>query len=196
MTDRDIADRRTFAELLRRRFRRPLDVWSNHPATDLSLAAILVGIHLYLVYGLDMGNVLHWAKSEQRLALYAAGAGIMALIAGFTGTAIAQYGSSSGPIVNALRSTHGRAIRRNWLNIVKWMFCCGLLCMAAMAIDSQNSPKGSQWIFEAAVAISIVKVIRLLFLFDLIMSSVDGEHEEGIGVRSVLTPARRRSSGS
>jgi hypothetical protein len=130
-----------------------------------------------IVYRLDAGNVLAWANQAQRLALYGAGAGVMALAAGFTGTAIAQYGSSSGPIVKALRGHHGKAIRRNWLNIVRWLFWCALLCLVALAVDGSSSTKNSEWIFEVAVAVSIVKVIRLVFLFDLILSATDGDHD-------------------
>jgi hypothetical protein len=103
----------------------------------------------------------------------------MGLIAGFAGTAIAQYGSSSGPIVTALRSAHGRSIRKNWLNIAGWLLVGALMCLASLAIDRPKSPNGSQWLFEFAMAIAITKFGRLLFLFSLILSSADAEVEQG-----------------
>jgi hypothetical protein len=173
--------------------RRPLNRWSDYPSVDLLLTATAVSAHAVVVYRLDAGNVLHWANQSQRLGLYAAGAGMMALIAGFTGTAIAQYGSSTGPVVTALRSAHGHAIRKNWLNISKWLLGCTVLCLVAMAIDSPNSPRGSEWVFEAALVISVAKFARLVFLFDLILSSIDSEVQKpGSEHRTTrLTPAKR-----
>jgi hypothetical protein len=86
---------------------RLMNTWSDRPSSDLFIAAFLIANHIYLVYVVRVGNILHWADQSQRLAVYAAGAGMMSLIAGFTGTAIAQYGSSSGPVVAAIRSAHG-----------------------------------------------------------------------------------------
>lgn len=157
------------------RFRKIMDVWAGRPSTDMIIAAVAVGIHATIVSRLHSGNVLAWANQAQRLGLYAAGAGMMALIAGFAGTAIAQYGSASGPVVSALRSVHGAAIRRNWLNITKWLLLSAVLCLVAMAIDGDKTTRGSEWVFEAALAISIAKILRLLFLFGLILSAVDAE---------------------
>lgn len=175
---------------------RLMNMWSDKPTVDLLLMAVLVGLHLSLVYLLGMGNVLHWADQAQRLAVYAAGAGMMSLIAGFTGTAIAQYGSSSGPVVTAIRSNHGSAIRLNWLNISGGLMLGTVLCLVAMSIDTKTSPRGSQWVFEVALALAILKFARLLFLFNLILSSLDKGIDQSagrrrIGLRSDLqTPSR------
>ena len=184
--------------LLLNRFQRPLNVWSDHPAIDLPIAGAVVGAHAWIVYGEHVGNVIHWTNQGQRLALYAAGGTVMALIAGFAGTAIAQYGSSSGPVVTALRSAHGKAIRRNWLNITKWLLVSTILCLAAMAIDGEKSPRGSEWVFETALALSIAKFVRLLFLFGLIMSSVDSEVNTPKNGQKAATaaPSRRGTSRS
>lgn len=188
--------RSSWRTLLANRLRRPLNVWSDHPTVDLALAGTLVGVHAWVVYQQDSGNVLAWASQGQRLAVYGAGATMITIIAGFIGTAIAQYGSSSGPVVTALRTAHGTAIRRNWLNITRWLLTCTVLCLVAMALDSPKTPRGSEWLFETALAIAVVKFVRLTFLFGLIMSSVDSETNvaESRQVRSRLTPARREDS--
>ncbi|MFF4198252.1 hypothetical protein [Nonomuraea sp. NPDC001831] len=100
----------------------------------------------------------------------------MSLIAGFAGTAIAQYGSSSGPIVNALRGRFSRTIRRNWISITSWLLICAVLCIVAMSIDGEKAnTRGSQWIFEAALAVAVMKFTRLIFLFNLILKTVDAD---------------------
>lgn len=173
-----------WSPFLRRWTIKAMNSWSDRPTFDLLIAAALVGAHAVLVYRYKMGNVLEWADQAQRLAVYASGAGLMSLIAGFTGTAIAQYGSSSGPVVSALKSAHGIAIRRNWLNISGWLLVGTILCLASMAIDTNNGPRGSQWVFEVAFALAILKFARLLFLFNLILSSLD--------LDLVETPPRKR----
>lgn len=175
------------SQILRNMTDRPGNLWSDHPSIDLVLAGVVVGCHAFIVYQRHVGDVLRWGDQEQRLAVYAAGAGIMALIAGFTGTAIAQYGSSSGPVVTALRSTHGSAIRRNWLNISRWLLFGSVLCIVAMSIDTNSSTRSSQWVFEFALAMAIVKFVRINFLFGLIMSAVDDVPDESDKSRR-LTP--------
>jgi uncharacterized membrane protein len=171
---------------------RLMNIWSDWPSSDLLIAAFFVASHLFLVYVVEAGNILHWADQSQRLAVYAAGAGMMSLIAGFTGTAIAQYGSSSGPVVAAIRSAHGTAIRRNWLNISGWLLVGTVLCLVAMSIDTKVSPRGSEWLFEIALTLAILKFVRLIFLFGMILSSLDQELEHvprtKIGIRKDLKP--------
>lgn len=177
---------------LRRSFVKLMNAWSDRPTSDLIAVALFLGAHVLLVYRFQVGNVLHWANQPQRLAVYAAGAGMMSLIAGFTGTAIAQYGSSSGPVVSALRSTHGVAIRRNWLNIAGWLLLGTVLCLVAMSIDEESGPRGSQWVFEAALGLAVLKFVRLLFLFGLILSSIDQGLNEPLPRRRIglKAPAR------
>ncbi|MEV7229683.1 hypothetical protein AB0M79_22050 [Polymorphospora sp. NPDC051019] len=182
-----------FSYRIVRLWRRAFDHWSEHPSIDLPLVATIVGVHLLIVYGVGIGNVLAWADSGQRTDVYAAGAGITALIAGFTGTAIAQYGSSSGPLISALRATHGREIRKNWLSITKWLMISAVLCITSMAIDGGSSPKGSNWLFEVAFALTIVKFARLIFLFELIMLSVDRQDHETLRVQRAQATTRQAS---
>lgn len=146
--------------------------WSDHPSTDLLVVA-LVALHFIEVAKWGHGDVLSWSPASNRVAIYAAGAGVMSLIAGFAGTAIAQYGSSSGPIVHVLREMYGRTIRINWISITSWLLISALLCIVAMAIDGEKSvTRGSQWVFEMALAIAALKFVRLVFLFNLILKSV------------------------
>jgi hypothetical protein len=149
------------------------DWWSDHPATDFIPVCIIVGFHFSVVQGLKHGDFLSWPSTEGRIATYAAGAGVMALIAGFTGTAIAQYGSSSGPIVDALRRSFGETIRRSWASVVTWLLISALLCIIAMSIDRKTGTFGSQWVFEFAMCAGIAKFARLLFLFRLFLNASD-----------------------
>lgn len=149
------------------------NAWANKTFVDLLAAFVLTGIHLVVALNWGHGNVLSWPSTEGRIATYAAGAGVMALIAGFTGTAIAQYGSSSGNVVNMLRQSFGRMIRKNCQNIMGWLLAGAILCIIAMALDTKRGTYGSQWIFEFAILMGMLKFARLWFLFKLILEATD-----------------------
>lgn len=155
------------------------DKLAAHPLLDLLAATITTaGYFTISCLWLPSISVLAIADAQQRLAVYAAGAGIMSLIAGFSGTAIAQYGSSSGPVVEALRIHHGRVIRKNWLSIVRWLLASAIMCLVAMAIDTKTSPRYSDYIFTLALMLAVAKFVRLGFLFRLIMTAVDTQVSE------------------
>lgn len=150
------------------------DRLAAHPTVDLVVAAAMtISYFLAVRVRAPWIDVLAFADSEQRLAVYAAGAGVMSLIAGFSGTAIAQYGSSSGPVVEALRQVHGPAIRKNWLSIVRCLLVAALMCLIAMVIDTKTDPRYSNYLFLIALLIAVTKFLRLSLLFKLIMTAVD-----------------------
>jgi len=50
------------------------------------------------------------------------------------------------------------------MSITSWLLICAILCIIAMTIDGDKSiTRGSQWIFESALAIAILKFARLIF---------------------------------
>jgi hypothetical protein len=162
-----------------------MDELAAHPLIDLlAAAATTAGYFTISLLWLPSISVLAIADAQQRLAVYAAGAGIMSLIAGFSGTAIAQYGSSSGPVVEALRIHHGRVIRKNWLSIVRWLLVSAIMCLVAMAIDTKTSPRYSDYIFTLALMLAVCKFVRLGFLFRLIMTAVDAQVSKQVPHRS------------
>lgn len=166
------------------------------PSLDLVAASVIVCGYVIVVQRYPALAALAQATSDQRLAIYAAGAGVMTLIAGFSGTAIAQYGSSSGPIVATLRRRHGASIRRNWLSIVRWLLASAVACIVGMTIDTPASPRFSDYIFAGALIIAVVKFCRLSFLFRLIMTAVDIGTDSAHETQSAyeLGPGVRRES--
>jgi hypothetical protein len=81
------------------------DRLAAHPGLDLVTAAVLMASYLMAVKLWPIVSVLAHADTQRRMAVYGTGATVISLIAGFSGTAIAQYGSSSGPIVGGLFTT-------------------------------------------------------------------------------------------
>lgn len=150
-----------------------IDKWTNKPGVDLLLVLAILGLHLYLFRYFGVKAILPWSDSPQRLAVYAAGAGMASLIAGFAGAAIAVYASSSGATAVQIRKSFGSIIRKNWISILSWLLTSAFLCIFAMTIESKSSANYSQWLFEFSILIAIVKFGRLVLLFSLVMKSSD-----------------------
>jgi hypothetical protein len=151
------------------------DAWDRHPGIDLLLTLLVISTHLLLVYAWRVPDIIGAADPGQRVAIYGAGTGAMSLIAGFTGNAIAQYGTAPGAVAQQIRSRFGLTIRKNWSSIIRWLLTSVILCIIAMIAGSGKTSNDSEWIFEFALLISIGKFCRLVYLFRLVMSVTDFE---------------------
>jgi hypothetical protein len=162
---------------------RCLDWWGGHPTFDIVLTIIVVGAHWLMVYQGKFGDILAWAGTTGQTATFAAGAGVMSLIAGFAGIGITQYGTSSGEAMDYVRREYGKVIRHNWLDIISWLLISSVLCIIALALDTH--PKGpARWVFEVAFVIALLKFFRLVILFRLILVATDRQ------ASGTLTPPR------
>ncbi|WP_143168543.1 hypothetical protein [Amycolatopsis australiensis] len=166
---------------------RVLNFWSNHPLVDLAAVVAVFGLHIWIVVKFGIGKMLPWSDSPQRLSVYGAGAGMMSLIAGFAGTAVALYASSSGPMAVRLRKKFARVIRRSWVSILSWLLAGALLCIFAMTIESKDSSNFSQWIFEFSSLIAVTKFARLILLFNMALGVSDSDAAKA-DVKSKKTP--------
>lgn len=155
----------------------PVRDWlAAHPTVDVGvIATFLVGYHFLVVKWNPQTNVLGSADPQQRVAVYAATAGIASLLAGFSGTAIAQYSSATGWLIDSVRKNHGRDIRKNWLTILRWLMLAALLCVAAMVVDTESSPMYSDYLFIVAIAVMGLKFARLSTVFRLVLGAIDSQ---------------------
>lgn len=171
-----------------RQLGRCLDWWGNHPALDIILTALVTGSHWLMIYEGKFGDILAWAGTTGQTATFAAGAGVMSLIAGFAGIGITQYGTASGDAMDYVRREYGRTVRRNWLNIISWLLISSVLCLIALALDTH--PRGpARWVFEVAFVIALLKFFRLVILFRLLLAATDRQasgtlEPPRIGIRS------------
>lgn len=149
--------------------------WGAHPALDLPLVAGVGSFYIILVKYFPLLDLISGMSLSNRMAMYAAGAGVMALISGFAGIAISQYGSSSGKLVDSLRRSHGKVIRKNWLSVATWLLFSALFCIFCMMIDQGDEANFSRWVFMFVILFSLVKFLRLASVFSIILSAADKE---------------------
>lgn len=146
--------------------------WSEHPATDYAIVATMLGGHLAVVLVTGAGDVLAWVESAQRQALYAAGAGVVAVIGGLSAIALSVYQGLSGGRSSAVKRLYADQLRRNWLAVITTTGMAAFLCLIAIAVDHEptvatapDDPFYARFIFEAALILSAVRFARLLWLY-------------------------------
>src|ERR1700722_15348200 len=90
-----------------RRLEGCLDWWGKHTFLDIVLTAIAVIAHWAIIYHGGHGDFLAWIGTTGQVATFAAGAGVMSLIAGFAGVGITQYGTAPGEAMDYVRREYG-----------------------------------------------------------------------------------------
>jgi hypothetical protein len=148
------------------------------PFIDFILAASIAASHLGVSMLYARIDVMSSMALESRVALYAAGAGVMALIAGFAGMAIALYGSSSGGLVEAIRRKHGKTIRKNWISISVWLLISATIFLLCIILDQDKEANYTRWIFGAVMVLAVLKFLRLVSIFNLILLAGDRQIED------------------
>lgn len=150
----------------------PIGWWSDHPSVDFVAAGVVVALHA-AVTKRGHGDLLAWIESPQRQTLYAAGAGVVAVIGGLAAISLALYQSAEGDRSRALRAQYGDVMRRNWRGLLVVTGIASALCLIALATDRKHDPLSSRFIFEFALALWAARFVRLVWLFDRLLTVAD-----------------------
>lgn len=157
--------------------------WSERPWVDYIVVVLLVGAHLGWVLSTGHADVLLWVDGDQRQELYAAGAGVVAVIGGLGSIALSVYQALEGVRADAVKRLYATELRRNWLAVTTTTGAAALGCIVALAIDRDAvapdepvDPLFARFVFEAAIALAAARFIRLLWLFTgmLLIEEADG----------------------
>lgn len=147
--------------------------WTDHPSVDFIAAGTVVAIHVVVASEGGSGDVLAWIDSKQRLTLYAAGAGVVAVIGGLAAISLALYQSTDGERSRALRRHYGEVMRRNWRGLLIVTGLASALCLVAIAIDRRADPLSGRFVFEFGIALWAARFVRLVWLLDRLLALVD-----------------------
>lgn len=157
--------------------RRIHNLWSEHPATDWVNAVICT-----LALGLwQQNHILSEHDADRRMSIYATVASVAAIIGGFGTAAISQYATSSGRRMTFLRDRFGESLRRNWVSILTSMTAVSSGCLAAMISDTGKSVGWQGWPVGVLLFLGILRAIRLIWLFRLLIDVSD--HDGTISAR-------------
>jgi hypothetical protein len=151
-----------------------LDFVIEHPTVDYLAAFLLVGSHYVTWSIIGHGDVIGWIQPGNRHDLYGFGGAIIAIIFGFSATAISHYATAAGGRANQIKRRVGSSLRRQWMGTLFTPGLASAACLLAMALDlgGTGSPV-ARWIFELALALALLKFIRTMFLFQAMLDVTD-----------------------
>ncbi|MFG2117789.1 hypothetical protein [Streptomyces sp. NPDC048710] len=147
--------------------------WSHHPIVDFALTAVSMGA-LALMQG---HHFLAGHDADQRMNIYATVASVAAIVGGFGTAAISQYATSSGQRMAILRQMFGVHLRRNWVGLLTSMLLVSFGCLGVMIADTKKEIGLGGWITEYLIFFGVVRSLRLVWLFRLLIDVSD--HDAG-----------------
>jgi hypothetical protein len=153
--------------------RDPFGWCSEHPAFDFVIAAAVVGAHVAVVATTNHGDWLRWVPLTQRQATYASGAGVVTLLGTVAAIGLAIYHATTGERAKAVRGQYGDEMRRNWRAILVSTGLSGLICLAAIGANSTADVASTRFWFEFAIALWVVRYVRLVWLFGSVLGVRD-----------------------
>jgi hypothetical protein len=176
----------------------PVTGWiSEHPVSDWGVAGLLLLAHVCITMQ-GHGDFLRWVDTAQRRGAYAMGSGIVSILGGLTAIGLAQYRAANGERSAAVRRHYGPIVRKNWRGILLVTGFCAMLCLVAATTDRAHDPVSSRFIFEFAILLWVVRYLRLVWLFDsmLTLADVEASDEQRAGAPAVHPRWTERQKGT
>ncbi|OIJ63431.1 hypothetical protein [Streptomyces mangrovisoli] len=155
-----------------------VDRWSEAVWWDYVIALVAVSAHVAIVRAMGRGDWLSWIDSEQRVSLYGTAAGVVSAIGGLSSIAISIYLSSNGERIRAVRRHYQQELRRNWKSLLTAtaLICVG--CLAAQSLDNKADTHSARYLFEAVMALAVIRFLRMLWLLDSMMTVNDRDQSD------------------
>lgn len=153
--------------------RRYKDVWSEVPGVDWALAMLLVGVLFGVTHWTSWPGIIDGLTADRRKDLYTTVASVSALVGGFGTAAIAQYASSHGRDMRELRRRFGSSLRKNWSSILTGMLLTSAGCLLLLVLDRSKPAGYTEWITQFVLAFGAARSIRLVWLFNMLISVSD-----------------------
>ncbi|MEV0714044.1 hypothetical protein [Asanoa sp. NPDC050611] len=147
--------------------------FSDHPSIDFVVAAVVVGAHALTIQIIHAGDFLLWLGPERRADLYSQTAAVVASLGGLSAIGLAIYQSASGDRSKAVRVLYGSELRRNWRCLLVMAGVSSGLALLAMSLDRGTDVVRARFVFEFAVALAIIRYVRLIWVFDGILALAD-----------------------
>lgn len=143
---------------------------SERPYFDTVIAASAALLHaLVLKRHFDP-----WVEinPDSRMVIYQTGAGVIAVVASLAAIGIATGGA--GERRQSLRRLYGPELRRNWRSLLVLSIGASVCSLIAMIADG-NAVSWAPFLFEFAVAWTVVRMLRLVWLIDALLAVEDAD---------------------
>ncbi|MGY3681569.1 hypothetical protein ACVWXU_005192 [Streptomyces sp. TE33382] len=151
------------------------DRWAAYLWIDYLLAALAVGVHIFVIWSTGSSDWLSWIDSGQRTDLYATAAGVVSAIGGLSAIAVSLYTAANGERLRAVRAQHHEELRRSWRSLIQSTALCCLLLLISLALDRETDPLSCRFLFEYTMVFASLRFMRLVWLFDRMMQVSDAD---------------------
>lgn len=175
-------------------------VWSDHPAIDWVLVAVIVTVHAAVTGLGPQVMVIVDLPLEDRMRVYTTVASVSALIFGFATASIAFfYGAAKGDRVDLMKRVMGPQLVASWRGALSGPLVAVAACIIAIIGDTAAE---GLLLFAGAVEIGVlllaVRAIRLRWLFTstLTLMAFDAQNPAPTpvatpGLRPAARPGRK-----
>lgn len=151
----------------------------ERPGFDYLWVAVLVAIHIAVVWVWSVGDVLTWNGVERRVVLYRTAAATASLILTVALAGIALYVGGGGRRLAWFRKYAGRTGLQLWTCVVTALLWMVLVSLVAIAIDGAGAASHVRWAFEGAALLAVWRVVRAYVLYkDQLIGSLADTREE------------------
>jgi len=163
--------------------------WIDHLWVDPSVAAILLGIHMALVWGYPVADLLGNALPADRRSAYSSAAIVVSLLGSFSSVAISQLSAAKGVRADALRRQGAESLARSWRSVFRVGMVAAVVAILCLLVDPSvvvvNAlPVVARWTFEFCVFLATMKFLRLSALFfEVITLAARGSEDDLVEVR-------------
>lgn len=157
------------------------NIWSETPGLDWLVAVLILVVHAGWWKAGGMPALFEGPTLDRRKDVYTTTASVAALVGGFATAAIAQYASSRGETIQAMRQRFGPSLRRNWSSILSSMLGIAGGCIILLLIDRGPKPGATAWAAEGLLLLGSLRSMRLVWLFNALIGVTD---------RDAIEPAR------
>lgn len=157
-------------------------------------SAVTVGLLVVVVGHVAAAHVWAWVPSPSRLlgsnddawGLYAAAAGAIAVVGGFTGVLVV-FAMTNNEVFAKMRLKGGASLEANWLSPVASSLGATLLAVVAAASALSGHGSFGAWTFELGLLVGIHAALRLLWLLSHLVTAVRRQDEQDASDRNALS---------
>jgi len=141
-------------------------IWLSRPGIDYFLCTAVLAVHLALVSQGEVGSLLNGIPVASRPGLYGACAVVVSLTGTLASVSVAQYLNARGDRMRYLKSRFSGELGKTWRSVFFGSILVVAAILVAYAIDSNpNGRKIGSWIFEFAILLALLRLIRLSRIF-------------------------------
>jgi len=138
----------------------------DHPGSATTTVLLIVVAHALVARSWSRADTpALFEDATDLVGVYAAFAGVAALVAGFIGVVVV-FSTITGTAWARIRELGGQSLIRNWTSPLRVTLCAALLAIAAALLVQIDHASAAWWAFEASVLLVVSAAARLVWLLN------------------------------